>query len=285
MTNVHSGYLFHPSVAGPRIIDLVILSDTSNYNMFAQAQVAVGAVLRGPYIVNLTVESGVVVSSTNGLYAISTGVWHEDSKLFLINEGIIIGQGGAGGTCPSSLCGTTGAIAGSSGADGGDAILLQHDLEAINESGGIIGGGGGGGGSGDGYRLSIEGGSGGGGGGGGGLGIAGGPGKTNSCTVSNTGLAGTTGTNTSGGDGGDHSTETGGAGGSAGVAGSVGTAGTREASGGGGGGLGTNGAAGGSNTEFPGADGGAGGLAGKAIEPNSNTLTLTNNGTIYGATT
>tara|TARA_R110000787_G_scaffold58952_1_gene133799 strand:+ start:119 stop:907 length:789 start_codon:yes stop_codon:yes gene_type:complete len=186
------------------------------------------------------------------------------------NNGKIIGKGNYGGN----------------NASGAPAIsITATGVTIINSSGSYIAGGGGsggrgnttpsGGGSGAGFSalLNAEGADGflgatGGGSGGGGGGYHG----TDDSTSGMGGriLPGTGGAGGLGNGGGR-----GGAGGSAGAAG----AGGGSLAGGGGGGWGANGGNGG----YSGA--GAGGAGGKAIEDNGNTYTLSNSGTIYGATT
>ena len=226
----------------------------------------------------------------NAAFDTGTG-WAAGSKLYLYNSGGIYAMGGDGGdggdpTCPST-CGAAGASEA-----GGDAINLQHDLEVFN-NGTIFGGAGGGGGGGSGiYTGGSNTGYGGGGGGGGARYITGGGGTGGaavSCGTDKSGTSGEGGAKSYGGGGGLH----------AGIAGvgnrtfvggtpDDGLAGTSGGGGAGGffamaGGDGGNGGATPSNKTC-GSNGTSGGAAGKAIEPDGNGLTLTNTGTIYGAT-
>lgn len=278
-------------------IDLVISATTTEYNIRTEA----GSPAY-PTIINVTIDSGVTVgSTTTSNPAIDTGTgWPAGTIIKLVNNGTIVGKGGAGGdgadvTCPST-CGN--AVAGS---NGGDAINMQHDLTVTNN--GIIGGGGGGGG-GAGGAVGPSSNAGGGGAGGGGAGYTstngGTGGSVTSCGDPYPGSNGAAGS-TSGGNGGDgFCTEfpadsgtffgCGGAGGGAGVAGTDGLdALNYGGGGGGGGGYGAAGGAGGDANIIIGVVcetlGASGGAAGKAIEPNANTLTLIDNGNVYGATT
>lgn len=146
-------------------ISLALTTNASNYNIFAAAGSPTTAVT-----VNLTVNSGVVVSATSSsIAAMTTGAFAAGSVVNLINNGTIEGAGGAGGV--------GGAYNGSptSGTPGGAAISLTFPVSITNS--GTIAGGGGGGGGGAGCSGRIAYGAGGGGGGAGstpGLGGAGG---------------------------------------------------------------------------------------------------------------
>ena len=193
------------------------------------------------------------------------------------NYGKIIGKGGS-----------------NNGTDGGDAIsITASGVTIINYSGAYIAGGGGGGGQGRNGQ----------GGGGAGGGVGGTPGVLNAAGSNGTGeQAGFGGGAGGGGAGltfsgageggaggrilpgsGGAGNGGGGAGGSAGNAGSNGSGGQAGGKAGGGGGWGASGGEGyfdgnpGSPATRP------GGAGGKGIEANSNSFTLTNNGTIYGS--
>jgi len=225
-----------------------------------------------PVTVLVTVTSGSIIASTygSGDPALDTGTgWHANSRIILLNNGSILGAagfGGAGaGTNTTASC--VNAVAGTAG---GDAINLQHPMEIINA--GIIGGGGGGGGGGS--SAVSTGAAYGGGGGGSGAGFASGDaGAAGVAQVSgyfnvsgSIGSLGDTSNGGGGGGGGSAQAGAGGAGGGLGEAGSSGLTGS-------GGGICTGSAA-------------SGGAAGKAVEPNGNTLNLSNIGTgvVYGAT-
>lgn len=245
------------------VVNLVISANTQNYNIFTAAGSPAGVAT-----VTVTINSGVIVgSSGTSAAALVTGSgWASGSTISIVNNGKIIGAGGAGGT-------STGG-SGSPGGLGGPAINLTYPVTITNGSGNIYGGGGGGGGGGgfvasDGAFQSWCVGGGGGGGGAGSVG-----GALGSATIG----GGCTVENHAGTNGGAGST-TGGSGGagyddcalySNGVSGS----------GGAGGGYGASGTGGGCSSAYCEAYipiafycGGAGGAAGNAITKNGNAIT------------
>ena len=217
---------------------------------------------------DVVVNSGVVVGiGSTGSYAMDTGaapLWPSPSTITVINNGTIVGMGGAGGNggpSPNPSFSTAGAA-------GGPALRAQRAMTLVNS--GTIGGGGGGGGGGNGraYTAPIGGnnvpfGNGGGGGGGG----------RSSNTNSAKGLRGQGG-GANPDDGRDGTDGTFAAAGTGGIGGEAGpTDGHRGGDGGG------RGAAG---NPSPGA-GKAGGAAGVAIQGWSAVTVLTT-GTISGPT-
>jgi len=280
----------------------------------------------------------------------STAALTIDIPCTIVNNGKIIGKGGAGGgTTNVSITSPTAAQ--NAGEAGGHAIKINSSVSGVtitNNSGAYIAGGGGGGGGasvgplhgdsdyytkagggggagggagqssyrknndlffsggaggvlnaagGNGGASGASGGVGGDGGGGGGISVsanasfgrAGGAGGGGRNIVGSLGADGLVDPN--GGDGAADASSTlrggGGAGFNINPANSVGNGGTGVnggfggVHGGGGGGWGgAGGSGGGASGVF-----GAGGAAGKAIEDSGNSYTLTNNGTIYGATT
>lgn len=250
----------------------------------------------GTSAATITVASNIYIYSTSTGTAGLTidGAWA--GGLTLVNNGFIMGMGGAGG---AGTCG----IFNRPGAAGGNAISLGVSCSITNNS--YIGGGGGGGGSGwDGaYKYGGGGGGAGGGaggngescfngaifagGGGGTIGSVGGNAATQYCAANAAGgggrifpgvggVATTNGAGNGGGSGGSGggwdcygSSGTGGTGGSAGNAGNLSSNG-----GGGGGGWGAAGAAGGN---------GAGGAGGKCVALNGFTVTWVATGTRYGS--
>lgn len=98
-----------------------------------------------------TVEAGVTVGSASvGALGIDTGEWPENPLLIQIkNFGRMQGKGGAGGK------GGTDTVNGVAGQNGGDALIVRHDIELDNEFGEIWSGGGGGGGSGGATAQAI----------------------------------------------------------------------------------------------------------------------------------
>ena len=138
----------------------VITSDVTNYNLRARA-VAAGWDQVVPLVATTTVNSGIVLSAdSTGQYAFDTGVtFPAGTTLALINNGFVIGMGGAGGAAYTA------------GSNGGPALRAQYAI-GIDAAGGVIGGGGGGGAGGT--TGPGEAGSGASGGGGGGWGASGG---------------------------------------------------------------------------------------------------------------
>lgn len=254
----------------------------------------------------LTINSGVYLWSDNTSVAGLTISSAFNNGLTITNNGYIIGRGGNGGAAENE-----------DGGNGGPAISNSAtNVVIINSSGAYIAGGGGGGGaSGDsGYVGGGGGGAGGGIGGGGGinlqgsafssaaLGAQGGPtsaithtyGDAGSYVSAVGGYAGgggsqfdATGSDKAsfrGGNGGRsftaHSGNIGGAGGNSNAdGGSQGNAGSSSTSGAGGGGGGGWGAAGGNGGYSNPGNGGSGGAA-----ISGTSVSLTNNGTIYGST-
>ncbi len=183
----------------------------------------------------ITVEAtGVLYASSADAYAFDTGGGFPfGSVITLVNKGLIVGRGGAGGGGNgfSLHCGWT--SIGSNGADGGPALLARHAI-TINNTGTIGGGGGGGGGGGTAAQnhyfnqFYASSGSGGGGGAGipGGAGGVGAPGCGYGTLMA--GYAGSAGTPAAGGVGGGWVVWvlTGGAGGTGGGLGQAGATGS-----------------------------------------------------------
>jgi hypothetical protein len=210
------------------VINLVIASNTNNYNLFSSKG---GTYSAGNTTVNVTINSGVTVgSTTSGTYAFTTGLgWVTGDVINIINNGTIKGRGGNGGAGGSAVYNSSVTNAGNGGT-GGPAFRGQFACTVTN-NGSVYGGGGGGGGGGSFYgsltinkvTTTISSGAG---GGGGGAGVNGGTGG-------------------SGGSASGGSTSTiQGTPGSAGTATAGGAGGTNAGSGGAGGGLGADGAAG-----------------------------------------
>lgn len=125
------------------IVNLTISADTMEYNLFTAA----GSPIVDT-IVNLTINgtggavSGaggkIVVGSTNSLYpGLVVSGFTTGSTINIINNGYIVGHGGAGGE--------GGEITWSNGGNGGAAISLGNNVNIDNTNGYIYGGGGGGG--------------------------------------------------------------------------------------------------------------------------------------------
>ena len=112
-----------------------ISSDATNY-VLRNAAITAGWDGIVPLDAEVTVASGIVLSANStGQYAFDTGVtFPAGTTLALINNGFVIGMGGAGGNF--------------AGSNGGPALRAQYAI-SIDSAGGVIGGGGGGGGGGE----------------------------------------------------------------------------------------------------------------------------------------
>jgi hypothetical protein len=135
------GYLFNQTIA----------ANTANYNL-KNAATAAGWDQVTPLIATITINAGVYVYSVStGSYAFDTGAtFPAGTTLALINNGIILGMGGAGGTGGGRQAFTALAVDVSSGTAGGPALRAQYTIDITN-NGSIAGGGGGGGGGGSMY--------------------------------------------------------------------------------------------------------------------------------------
>ncbi len=265
-----------------------ISASTANYNLRTQA-IAAGWDGTAPISATVTVNAGIFLYGTTA-HAFDTGSIPAGSTISLVNNGYILGAGGAGGagsTVPNATYNSFGAAV--AGSAGGIAIRAQYSMSITNN--GIIGGGGGGGGGGGAAKTDVDGkgtiygapGSGGGGGRGGsslfGCG-AGGAGSTAvGCSNNLTAGAGSNSASNTTGAG------AGGLGGSRAVIGGVIGAGT----GGTGGGWGTAGAAGTaadssspSYVNYGYTGGAAGGAAGNCTLTTGGTLSWVATGTRYG---
>ena len=238
--------------------------------------------------VEVVIESGVIIgSSSASSYSLRTGLWPEGPTVNISNFGRVQGKGGSGGNGANAA--KTGTLPnGAPGATGGDALLIEYNVNLDNASGAIWSGGGGGGGGGAGrqpfgsptrYKLAA------GGGGGGARGQ----------TSSNGGLAGEGTLNEplaineslvepqSGGFG---TANTIGQGGSGGFAGRSDLAFAEGGDAGNGGGPGLSGQAGQSGQVSGNgqtSSGGAGGQPGRAIVQSGGTANIINTGDIRGA--
>ena len=236
---------------------LTISSDTENYNLSNVLQGSFGWNGVDPIDATVIINSGVNVFSQVTNVPAFTAHLVSGSNFTLINNGNIIGRGGAGG-----VKGGGSGSNGGAGGNGGDAISLENiSANITNASGANIAGGGGGGGGGGGYRTcfqfddesgicsdctNLDGG-------------AGGDGASTNVPPTNNAQSGVSGAASSGGDGGTW--------------GNVGA-----------GGSGGSGPGGNANCRVSGS-GGFGGLAGKAVRQNTGaSLSLTNNGNVFGAT-
>lgn len=244
--------------------------------------------------INITIEAGAIVGgSLDGVASLLFGDWVEAVTVNVINNGVVVGRGGAGGA-GGRINSSNDIYAGVSGGDGQDAIILptitSSTVFTLINNGTIGGGGGGGGGGAAQGQYGIK------------------QGVTVSAFISgcgagggaflNDGSSGGVNTATIGGiqdekiigESGTASSEVvSGVGGDAVSRGGVFVETIRNGNGGDGGALGQAGQAGQagflSYYGFGGSSsgGGAGGLAGDAINKSGQTVTITNNGTIVGA--
>ncbi len=120
-----------------------IASNTANYNL-KSAAIAAGWNQTAPLTATVTISGGVYVhSASTGSYAFDTGVtFPSGTTLSLINNGVIVGKGGAGGNGGTGQ-GGGGTNAGTAGSGGGPGFIAQAAISVTNN--GTIGGGGGGG--------------------------------------------------------------------------------------------------------------------------------------------
>ena len=239
-------------------INIVIATDTSSYNLIEVLN-GTGLYYPGYSDITLTVNGGVTVTSdTGGTSALTVDGLTLGDSLIIVNNGTILGRGGAGGAGGYTYAITVGngknstttnqIVAGGAGGSGGTALTVTY--AATLENNGVIRAGGGGGGGGG---ISWAGSGSGQGGGGAGFG----PGAN-------------AGTLTTGGAG----AANGGAGGASGANGTAGTAGPSYT-------YNTNNKGGVST--IGGGPGGPGGIGGKAIAGYAK-LTVTVTGTIVGST-
>lgn len=206
-----------------------ISASTSNYDLKADA-IANGWNEVLPLDAYVTINSGVTISSTStSTPAFTTGSsYPSGSRLTLINNGIIVGRGGAGGSAKGPFVPEPGgSTPGNPGSAGGNAFTTTIKVSLTNNNR-IAGGGGGGAG---GTTISYPGGGSGGGGGGGGIGVAPRGNGLNGFGggADRNGTPGTAGTLTAAGPGGAGASGTG-PNGPGGPAGSYGAAGTSRGS-------------------------------------------------------
>lgn len=234
-----------------RNVNLIIASNTTNYNLYTAASSPTDKVL-----VSLTINSGIVVGSgSTDSPSFTTGSgWVSGSKINIVNNGTIAGKGGNGG---HSDTWTDSPGAGSPGGYGGNAVNLLYPITLTNT--GLIGGGGGGGGGGTGgasYPNYCWSGGGGGGGAGSTASIGG---SAQACGSGKNAGPGQPGTLLVGGNGAPQASWGSEVAGAGGKGGDLGMAGTNAGTGSGG--------------NKPRNTGGLGGAAGKAIVTNGNAIT------------
>jgi hypothetical protein len=274
------------SGGGANVINIVIASNTqapsASYNITAQPGYVAGSTT-----LRITINSGVYVwSDSTGTPALSVTGGSGADKIEIVNNGYVMGKGGAGSTNSTA------------GLDGGTAISISLPL-LLDCQNGYVAGGGGGGGSANPDKSFCGGGGGGAGGGAGGAGMgsygAGGAGGA----INSVGADGTQGPQI--GSGGPYYAGGGGGGGRI-IPGTGGSAGPLGGPGGGAGGAGgtsnhqpadflpgsggsginpgvsNTGSGGGGGWGAAGGAGGAfgGGVGGKGITTNGNAVTYVN---------
>ena len=131
-------------------INRTIAADENNFNFRAWA-LSQGWDGVSPLDMTVTVNSGVYVSANStSIFAIDTGTpFPTGSVLRLINNGFIVGMGGAAGT-GRNFDGTGGNV----GLAAGTALRAQFALQVTNN--GTIAGAGGGGGGGNGFTTTFS---------------------------------------------------------------------------------------------------------------------------------
>jgi hypothetical protein len=157
------------SVVFKRAYNYTVSSNTTNINLNSLAtSLGWGGTL--PIVFTLTINNGVTLgSSSTSNPALLISSFPAGTEVYIINNGYIVGAGGAGGNGAYRA-------AGGAGSNGGDALSIAYATNITNNN--TIGGGGGGGGGGAGADTWSGGGGGGGAGnivGAGGLGSTGVP--------------------------------------------------------------------------------------------------------------
>ena len=206
-------------------VSVTLSANTSNYTVNTAKAAGYAA---GTTDFTLNINSGVIVSSSStGSYSMTVDTsWAAGDTVTIVNNGVILGRGGNGGSGAGQQYPGSGTTGGSGGSGAGPALLVQR-ATSINNVNRIAGGGGGGGGGGLGFIASppCEGtqyAAGGGGGGGIGIGSGGGGGQG---WYAGGGGSGSSGTLTSAGGGGGGEAGIGGAGGAGGTYGTSGSSG------------------------------------------------------------
>ncbi|MFA6430744.1 MAG: hypothetical protein WCW43_03675, partial [Candidatus Paceibacterota bacterium] len=151
-TSCNGVHLCYQRCDGVQDVNLTISSNTQNYDLFTAAGSPTC-----PVNVNLTINSGIVVSSATTSKAAIYGSSNlpTGSTVNIINNGTIHGKGGKGGDgqypiawyqagAASPILNSM--IEGEPGKSGSDAISIIADTKIFNSAGKILSGGGGGGG-------------------------------------------------------------------------------------------------------------------------------------------
>ena len=276
----------------PNVRPITISSSINNINIRDEYDFNYSTAPDGDTVIVVTIdESSIVGSTSTGLYALRTGLWPEGPTITINNFGRIQGKGGVGGRGGNAIDRFEDLGPALSGSDGGNALLIEYDVDIDNTNGDIWAGSGGGGGGGavyvtstleyDQFDASISG-SGGGGGASKPDATGGNPGFNDFTDFSKSsnklGNNGNQGTSTSGGSGGAQVSTNG-----------AGITFARNGSGGNGGGPGLSGETGSTSSGEEGTGGfkrtsvgASGGSPGYAIVQTTGTATITGTGDIRG---
>ncbi|WP_085908464.1 hypothetical protein [Kiloniella majae] len=138
--------LYHsPDLNARSIPEILITADGYNVDL-SQLALENGWKGTGAFSMRVIVEQGVKIGSTStSIFSMITGSLPPESKIQLINNGIIAGAGGRGGKGGDGW--HDNASAGRPGSVGGPALQVNCTF-VLDNTNGIIGGGGGGGGGG-----------------------------------------------------------------------------------------------------------------------------------------
>ena len=132
---------------------ITISSPADNLNIRDRYDIDYSTAPDGDTVIVVTIDAGVIIGSRSPtLYALRTGLWPEGPTITINNFGRIQGMGGRGGAGGGVLEGFQSSFASEKvtdanpGVAGGDALLIQYDVDIDNTEGEIWSGGGGGGG-------------------------------------------------------------------------------------------------------------------------------------------
>jgi len=144
----------------PDVIDLVIDTNSVSVNIYDLASQI--KTVTSDTTVNVTINSGVVVGGSSNSYGLRIGGFPSGAIVNITNNGTISGRAGRGGNGGAFTVDSIGQTSGfpvytqvlpQDGWDGGDALLIDYDVNFIN-NGNIYRGGGGGGGGGGAFAFS-----------------------------------------------------------------------------------------------------------------------------------
>ena len=128
---------------------ITISSPADNLNIRDRYDIDYSTAPDGDTVIVVTIDAGVIIGSTSPtLYALRTGLWPEGPTITINNFGRIQGKGGVGGRGGNAIDRFEDLGPALSGSDGGNALLIEYDVDIDNTNGDIWAGGGGGGGGG-----------------------------------------------------------------------------------------------------------------------------------------